>query len=148
MKKDLLQSLEEYGYLGRVVPAHHLRHLQEHITANYQQGRFEEEFYQECLANQFVFAPPESLPEVRSLIVVAARQPQIRFTFTWKDKQIPLIVPPTYMHWQETNRQVEKVLAQLLECWCVFGQSVGWKGADAPHCLADKPARQGGPMVL
>jgi epoxyqueuosine reductase len=115
MKKGLLQSLEKYGYLGRVVPAHHLRHLQEHITANYKQGRFEEEFYQECLANQFVFAPPESLPEVRSVIVVAARQPQIRFTFTWKDKLIPLIVPPTYMHGQETNRQVEKVLAQLLE---------------------------------
>jgi epoxyqueuosine reductase len=115
MKNFLIQSLEKYGYLGRVVPAHHLRRLQERITANYKQGRFDEEFYQECLANQFVFAPPESLPEVRSLIVVAARQPQIRFTFTWQDKQIPLIVPPTYLHWQETNRQVEKVLVQLLE---------------------------------
>jgi epoxyqueuosine reductase len=115
MKEKLLQSLEKYGYLGRVVPAHHLHDLQEHIRANYKRGILDEEFYQECLADQFVFSLPESLPEVRSLIVAAVRQPQIRFTFTWKDKQIPLIVPPTYLHWQETNRQVEKVLIQLLE---------------------------------
>jgi epoxyqueuosine reductase len=115
MKENLLQSLEKYGYLGRVVPAHHLHDLQKRITANYKRGIFDKEFYQECLADQFVFNLPDSLPEVRSLIVVAARQPQIRFTFTWQDKQIPLIVPPTYLHWKETSRQVEKVLAQLLE---------------------------------
>ncbi len=72
MKDFLLQSLEQYGYLGRVVAAHHLHDLQERISANYEQGRFNEAFYQECLANQFVFDPPESLPEAWSLFFVAA----------------------------------------------------------------------------
>ena len=82
MKEKLLRSIEKYGYLGRVVPAHYFHNLQERITANYKQGLFDEAFYQEYLADTFVFGLPESLPEVRSLIVVAARQPQIRFTFT------------------------------------------------------------------
>jgi epoxyqueuosine reductase len=47
--------------------------------------------------------------------VVAVRQPQIRFTFTWKGKRIPVIVPPTYLHWQATDRRVEKMLAKVLE---------------------------------
>ncbi|MGD2178801.1 MAG: 4Fe-4S double cluster binding domain-containing protein [Anaerolineae bacterium] len=114
MITGLLEALEEQGYLGRVVSTERLRDLEEGIEAHHRSGAFDELFYQERLTG-FVFEPPESLPHARSLIVVAIRQPQIRLTFIWKGTRIPADVPPTYLHWQETDRQVEKLLAELLE---------------------------------
>jgi len=113
MMPRLLRQLDEKGYKGRVVPIHHLRDLQEEIEGRYRQGFFDEEFYQERLTG-FKFDPPDDLPEPRSLIVVAAPQPQIRFTFTWNGEPIPLVVPPTYLHWRETDRQVEELVAVIL----------------------------------
>jgi epoxyqueuosine reductase len=106
--------MEKRGYLGRVVSINHLHDLKEDIEANHRRGSFDEAFYQERLTG-FVFNPPESLPEARSLIVVAVRQPQTRFIFTWKGNRIPVTVPPTYLHWQETDSQVERMLVEVLE---------------------------------
>jgi epoxyqueuosine reductase len=114
VKARLLRTLEEQGYLGRVVSVQHLRDLREGIAAPHRSGSFDEAFYQERLTG-FVFEPPEGLPQARSLIVVAMRQPQIRFTFTWEGERIPVIVPPTYLHWEQNDRRVEKLLAELLE---------------------------------
>jgi epoxyqueuosine reductase len=114
MASDLLCRLEEEGYRGRVVPVEHLRDLQEEIEERHRQGFFDEEFYQECLTG-FRFSPPDDLPEARSLIVVAIPQPQIRFTFMWNGEAIPLVVPPIYLHWRETDQQVEDALAEMLK---------------------------------
>ncbi|MGQ9600635.1 MAG: 4Fe-4S double cluster binding domain-containing protein, partial [Anaerolineae bacterium] len=111
--QTLYSQLEERGYKGRLASIQHLRALQEEIEANYGRGLFDEEFYQERLTG-FAFNPPDSLPDARSLIVVAVPQPQMRVTFTWKGKQVPLIVPPTYLHWQETDKQVEDLLVEIL----------------------------------
>ena len=113
MGTNLPQLLEARGYRGRVVPVQHLRDLQENIETHHREGHLDEAFYQERLTG-FVFGPPASLAEARSLIVVAAGQPQVRFTFTWNGKRTPIIVPPTYLHWRETDKQVENVLAEML----------------------------------
>ncbi|MBN1247392.1 MAG: epoxyqueuosine reductase [Anaerolineae bacterium] len=109
-----LRQLDEQGCQGRVVPVHHLRDLQEEIEGRYRQGLFDDEFYQERLAG-FKFSPPDDLPEARSLIVVAVPQPQIRFTFAWNGEALPLVVPPTYLHWKETDQQVEDLAAGILD---------------------------------
>ncbi len=114
LKAKLFQQLEERGYRGRVVTIQRLHDLQEEIETRYREGLLNEAFFRKHLTG-FVFSPPESLPEARSLIVVAVGQPQIRFTFTWNGKRIPLIVPPTYLYWRETDKQVEDILAEILE---------------------------------
>ncbi len=113
MTSLLFQLLEERSYQGRIVSIQRLHDLRDDIEAHYRKGLLDEAFYQECLTG-FVFSPPESLPEAQSLIVVAVRQPQIRFIFAWNGKQIPAVVPPTYLHWRETDRQVESVLTGTL----------------------------------
>jgi epoxyqueuosine reductase len=113
MVSDLLCRLGEIGYRGRIVPAERLRDLQEEIEGRRRQGAFDDEFYQERLAG-FKFDPPGDLPEARSLIVVAVPQPQIRFTFTWNGEAIPLVVPPTYLYWRETDEQVEEFVMGIL----------------------------------
>jgi hypothetical protein len=110
MTEELFSQLEERGYKGRIVSIQHLDALQEEIEGHHRQGMFDEEFYQECLTG-FAFSPPDSLLQVKSLIVVAIPQPQIQVVFTWEGERRPLFIPPTYVAYEETNRQVEDFLA-------------------------------------
>jgi len=111
--EELFSQLAERGYQGRIVAIQHLGDLQEEIEGRYKQGFFDEEFYQESFT-WLTFSPPDSLPEARSLIVVAIPQPQTRVTFTWKEDTLPLILPPTYVAYGETNKRVEDLLAGIL----------------------------------
>jgi epoxyqueuosine reductase len=113
MTEDLFSQLEERGYQGRIVSIQHLDDLQEEIEGHYRQGLFDEEFYQTWIT-RFAFSPPDSLPGARSLIVVAIPQPQTRVVFTWNGETLPLIIPPTYVGYGETNRQAEDLLAGIL----------------------------------
>jgi len=113
MSEELFSQLEEWGYDGRVVAIQHLGELQEEIEGRYRQGLFDEEFYQEWLT-RFAFSPPDSLPEARSMIVVAVPQPQTRVTFTWDGEPVRFIIPPTYFE-QKTENRVQEFLARVLE---------------------------------
>jgi epoxyqueuosine reductase len=122
MLEELFSQLEERGYKGRIVSIQHLGDLQEEIEGRYKQGLFDEEFYQEWLTG-FAFSPPDSLPEARSIIVVAVPQPQIRVTFNWAcpersrrdGEPVRCIIPPTYFREQETSNRVQELLARVLE---------------------------------
>ncbi len=113
MLEELFSQLEERGYQGRIVAVQHLGELQEEIEGRYKQGLFDEEFYQEWLT-QFAFSPPDSLPEARSMIIVAIPQPQTRVTFTWGGEPARFIMPPTYFE-QETENCVRELLTRVLE---------------------------------
>jgi epoxyqueuosine reductase len=114
MERALIRQLEAYGYRARIVSIQHLHDLQEAIEGVYKRGLLDEELYQEYLAG-FVFKPPEDMPEARSLIVVASRDPQTRFYFSWGGERIPVVVPPTYLHGLEKIRQATAALTELLE---------------------------------
>lgn len=113
MGQKLLAQLEEQGYKGRIVSAEHLPELQGGIEGYRSQGLLDEELYQEYLAG-FRFNLPVSLPEARSLIIVAAPQPATRITFAWNGEPVPVLVPPTYLHGEEADKQVEDLLAEGL----------------------------------
>lgn len=112
-KEAFLRQVEQRGFAGRVVPVEHLHDLRESIESSRRNGLLDESFFQEYLS-QFSFGRPGSLPGSRSIIVVAARQPQVRFTFTWKGQHIPVIVPPTYLHAKESDLKVQETLAGIL----------------------------------
>lgn len=117
----LFSQLEERGYQGRIVSIQHLGDLQEGIEGHHRQGLFDEEFYQEWLS-RFVFGPPDSLPEARSMIIVAVPRPQTRVTFTWAcpersrrdGEPLRFIIPPTYFD-QKMENHVRELLARVLE---------------------------------
>ncbi len=113
MRQKLLAQLEAQGYQGRIVSAEHLPELRAGIEGPHSQGLFDEELYQEYLAG-FKFLPPDSLAEARSLIVVAVPQPATRITCTWNGEPVPVLVPPTYLHGEEADKQVERLLAEGL----------------------------------
>ena len=113
LKTELLHRLQQSGCATRIVAIEHLQDLQDRLTTQYRNGWFDQEFYQERLAF-FTFSPPSSMLDARSIFIIAKRQPQVRFTFHWKGKPQPVMVPPTYLHWCETDRQVQGCLTEVL----------------------------------
>ena len=109
----LISQLEERGYQARIVPIKYLDNLQQEIDKHYRQGLFDEQFYQESLTS-FVFGSPDSLPEARSLIIVAVPRPQFQVIFTWRGKPVPVLVPSYYLCWREAEKQLEDSLARVL----------------------------------
>jgi epoxyqueuosine reductase len=111
--EELFSQLTQRGYQGRVISIQHLGDLQEEIEGRYREGLFDQELYQTYLA-AFTFCRPDSLPEARSIIVVAVPQPQTRVTFTWNGERVRFIMPPTYFE-QGTENHVRELLARLLK---------------------------------
>lgn len=105
--------MELRGYAVRVVDICHAGELQEQIQVAYRDHLLDEGLWNEYLS-RFVFTPPEALHLPRSIIVVAVRQPQMRFTFHWHEKLVNVIAPPTYLHWRRTDREVQECLADTL----------------------------------
>jgi len=112
--KELLLHLAEHGYQGHIVSIQHLPELQEEIKERFNQGLFDEEFYRLRLAF-FDFKVPETLPEAKSIIVVAVPRPQAQATFTFEGEKTALILPPTYVAYQQTTNRVAEFLAGILK---------------------------------
>jgi epoxyqueuosine reductase len=104
---------KERGLKGRVVSSQLLQYLHNEIETHHTQGLFDEEFYQEGLSF-FSFLPPNNLPQIASLIVVAVPRPQTKVSLTWSGKTLTLILPPTYMGFKEIQPQIEGLLTEWL----------------------------------
>jgi epoxyqueuosine reductase len=112
LSANLMKAIGQEGYQGKLVSAERLYDLKNDIDAPHRQGLFDEEFFTEELS-KFDFNSLESLPEAKSLIVVAAPQPQVRVTFKTAAKDMPCIIPPTYSY--ATDRKIETLLRWQLE---------------------------------
>lgn len=113
MKTELLEALAENGCRGAIVSVGRVDELRQHIESHHRKDLLDEDLYQEYLAG-FVFGPPESFPEARSLIVAAREDPQIHFTFTRHRRRVQFLVPPTYLHWKRSDRKMEDLLTEIL----------------------------------
>jgi epoxyqueuosine reductase len=112
--KELLLQLAERNYQGCIVSIQHLNALQEEIKERYSQGSFDEEFYRSRLAFS-EFKVPETLPEAKSIIVVAVPRPQAQAIFTLGGEKVALILPPTYVAYQQTTDRVAEFLTGILK---------------------------------
>ena len=112
--EELLLHLANLGYQGRVASIQHLYEIKEEIEGRYEKGLIDREVYREYLAS-FDFRIPESLPEAKSIIVVAVPRPQSKALFSGNGESQSLTIPPTYVAYVETRKEVEQTLADILE---------------------------------
>jgi epoxyqueuosine reductase len=77
----------------------------------YEQGLIDNNFYLDQLSF-FSFNYPADLPDVRSIIIAAVPTPQMRITFHWKGKQVPVTIPPTYVSYTPRTNNTLKILAK------------------------------------
>jgi epoxyqueuosine reductase len=113
MHEIVLDRLAAEGIPGRIVSIRRLRDLQAAIEAQVRQGLIDEQFFQERLTF-FQYHPPDDLPDARSLIIVALRDPRVRFTFHWQGQPVPVYVPPTYLNASRKEERVQDLLAEVL----------------------------------
>jgi epoxyqueuosine reductase len=111
MTNTLTEELAIRGYEGKVLSSNYIFELQREIESQYQRGLFDEAFYAEELTG-FNFKIPETISDAKSMIVVAAPQPQVRVTFNWDGKSYPCVIPPTYSY--ATDERIKNLLEQHL----------------------------------
>jgi epoxyqueuosine reductase len=108
---SIKEELASRGCQVKIISSGHIHDLQTEIEGRYRQGLFDEEFYTEELTG-FDFKISDSLSGTKSLIIVAAPQPQVRVTFNRRGESFRAIIPPIYSY--ETDRQIQGLLEQHL----------------------------------
>ena len=113
MLEQLFSQLAERGVQGRLVSIDRLGDLEAGIEEPRRQGLLDSKLIQTYLS-EFDYHLPETLPDARSIIVVAVPQPQVRVTFTWAGEPVSFIIPPTYPE-REMDSHVLGLLREILE---------------------------------
>jgi len=107
----LNEELAKRGWQAKILSSEHIQDLQTEIDSQYRRGLFDEEFYEEELTG-FDFKIADRLAGTKSLIIVAAPQPQVRVTFSRQGKSYHAIIPPTYSY--ATDRHIQEQLERRL----------------------------------
>lgn len=112
LMKQLENRMEEQGFRWRMVAVEHVEELKEEIFQRKRSGEIAEEVYRGYMTG-FETSVTEALPGARSIIIVAAPQPQYQVGFTRNGEVQYFIIPPTYLH--HTDQEIESVLKSVLE---------------------------------
>ena len=113
---EIISSIVPYiakaGYIGKVVPAEHLKELEDELTLRKRTEEFDENFYQERLTS-FKYTPAKDITYARSIIVIAVPQPVVVLIFRWHGEDCSVYIPPTYdiSINDEVKKQLEVILA-------------------------------------
>lgn len=117
MLTEALAMLEAAGHRAAAVPVGRLEELREHYEDLSRRGLLDE-----CLARDLLaglsLRPPEAVPRPSSLIVVATRDPVVCCSFRWRGDDVPIPVPPTYLHYRRATDEVVRALTELLPRQC------------------------------
>ena len=112
--ENFYQILESKGYKGTIITAKCIPDLQNSVKKFNDEGLLDPEFYSEY-KKYFEFEPKADFGEIKSLFTIAMPQPQYKIVFTWKNKEVPLIIPPTYLHGRASINENQAFLTDLLK---------------------------------
>jgi len=106
-------ALEVKGYKGQVVSSKHIPELTKDIHKYYKKKLLDPDFYQEYKM-YFEIKPEVDFSQLNSIFVIAVPQPQFKVTFQRNNKELSLIIPPTYLHSRAIIKQIKEILLNLL----------------------------------
>jgi epoxyqueuosine reductase len=106
------QYLEKHGCYGSMVSAKHLGELVTEIRALHDEHLLADAIYTDYGGPVFNPHLPRSLPDARSIIVVATPQPMLRTTFHHEGNSYQSIVPPTYFDGHKVTWSVRRLLKE------------------------------------
>lgn len=112
MKKILESFFKKYDFKARIVPIGRLKDLAKDYNTVMDKGLIDKKVYKSYL-EWFEFEEPEEMSE-NSIIILATRRPMHRLWLNHKKKSIGIIIPPTYINYRKTNREIFKLLKKLL----------------------------------
>jgi len=112
--QDFYEKLDAKGYKGKIVSARYIPDLQNSVKKFNDQKLLDPDFYEEY-KKYFDFEPKTAFGEVKSLFMVAMPQPQYEIVFNWKNKEVPVKIPPTYLHGRALINETKAFLTDLLK---------------------------------
>jgi len=112
--ENFFKILESKGYKGTIITAKQIPNLQKVVKKINDEKLLDPEFYNEY-KKYFEFEPKTDFGEVKSLFMVAMPLPQYEIIFNWKNKEVPLRVPPTYLRGRALINEAKTFLTELLK---------------------------------
>lgn len=109
MERLLKPFLEMHGFKAKIIPAERLKDLERDFSAVLGRDLIDSIVYKSYL-KWFKFRRPEDIGDTNSIIILAMPRPMHRMWFNYKGKNTGVIIPPTYIHYRRTNRDVFKLL--------------------------------------
>ena len=114
ISENFYKILESKGYKGTIITAKRIPDLQTAVKILNDEKLLDPIFYKEY-EKYFEFEPKTDFGEVKSLFMIAMPQPQYKIVFTWENKEVPLIIPPTYLHGRASINENQAFLTDLLK---------------------------------
>ncbi len=109
-----MQFFENDMFRAQLVDVCHLDDLKNILASLAQQQAFDAEFYRTHLQD-FETISKDAMPNAKSLMVVACKDPAMRFTFTYAGRTISLLVPPTYLFAQRKVQETVQFFGNLMK---------------------------------
>jgi epoxyqueuosine reductase len=111
--QEFSEALEAKGYQGKIVSAKYVPELQKAIKELHEKKLIDPNFYEEN-RDYFEFKPKANFGEIKSLFIITVPQPQYKIIFHWNKKEVPLIIPPTYLYSKAVIDSNLELLAKIL----------------------------------
>ena len=90
------QEILDHGDRSSIVPISRLQNIVEDLE-DIKGTDFLNDFQRYIVNNLYVMDVPDADFEINSIIIIASPSPsQVKITFHWKGKRIPLIIPAAY----------------------------------------------------
>jgi len=101
------------GYKGQVVHAKHIPDLRNDIRKHHEQNLIYPPLYEDY-KEYFEFKPEVGFDEINSLFIIAIPVPQFKAIFHQNEKELSLLIPPTYLYGLDIVNQINDLLGNLL----------------------------------
>jgi len=109
----VLREVKVAGWRAAIMPFSSRAEATRGIALRHARGELDEAFYAERVA--YLAAEFDSeIPNPRSLFAVAVPDRPVRVRFTFEEKTLEAIVPPTYIHGERSDRAVEERIRKVL----------------------------------
>ncbi|MFX1378618.1 MAG: 4Fe-4S double cluster binding domain-containing protein [Promethearchaeota archaeon] len=114
VNQNFYKSLELKGYRGKIISAKHIPELFRDVQKFREQNLLDPKFYEEY-KSYFEIEQEVDLPQIRSLFIISVPVPQFEAVFQWNNKEISLLIPPTYLYGLKIINDLIEFVSELLE---------------------------------
>jgi epoxyqueuosine reductase len=108
---DVIGALRGAGLQASQMPLAKMQSVQRDIEDLLKAGDIDRAVYDMYLS-RYTYKPPDSLPEARSLIIIAAPSPALRVRFELERGILEAVIPPTYADGKAVDAKAVKVMAE------------------------------------
>jgi epoxyqueuosine reductase len=109
---EFYKALKKRGCQGKIVSAIHLPELLQDIKKHQKSKALDPKFYEEY--KSFFDFKAEVDFKIMSLFIISDPQPSYQVKFEWEDKEVTLLIPPTYLFGRKVIDDLTKLVSDIL----------------------------------